>query len=52
MVMGHTDIAMVPIRTVTHASINWAHESITSVINHETHLATDAPYTVTIETAK
>ena len=40
--MGHTDLAMAPVRTVIHPNINWAFACLTSVINHEcSHLATE-----------
>ena len=33
--MGHLDLAMASVRTVTNPSINQAHDSLTSVIKHE-----------------
>ena len=36
MVTDHTDLAMALVRTVTHPSINWAHDCSTFVINRET----------------
>ena len=35
IVMGHTDLAVAPVKKVTHQSINWAHDCLTSLINHE-----------------
>ena len=36
MVTDHTDLAMAPVRMVTHPCTNWTHGCLTSVINHET----------------
>ena len=35
MVRDHMDLAMAPVRMVTHPSTNWIHGCLTSVINHE-----------------
>ena len=35
MIMGHADLALAPVGTVTHPSINQAYDCLTSVINHE-----------------
>ena len=39
MVMDYTDLAMVPVRMVTLLIIYQTHDCLTSVINHETHIA-------------
>ena len=36
MVIGHNDLAMAPVRMVTHPSSIWACGCLTLVINHET----------------
>ena len=35
MVTDYTDLAIAPVRMVTHPSMNWAHGCLTSVINQE-----------------
>ena len=50
MVTDLTIWAMLPVRMVTHASLNWAHDCLTSLINQKhSHLATEARYSLLLE---